>query len=85
MTRLILNFVIAERACGAPAGKMIVPRLHRKRVPRNPDLTLPVKDRYECIKGEVCPESPSFSSNEKMVTLSLLRLMTIRLATVPSA
>jgi len=84
MTGLILNSGIAARACGAPAEKMIVsPAFRGKRVPRNPDLTLPNEDRYECIKGRVLPGSPSFSSNEEMVTLPLWRRMTIWLATVP--
>lgn len=63
----------------------VSPAFRGKRVPRNMDLTLPNEDRYECIKGRVRPGSPSFSLNEEMVTLPLLRRMTIRLATVPPA
>ena len=80
-----MNFVIAERAWGTFAGKMIVsPSFIWYVLPATQTSHSPSRIVTTASKGAVCSESPSFSSNEKIVMLPLFRLMSIRLATVPS-
>ena len=85
MTSIILNGVIAVRACGACAGMMIVsPSLSRWTTPESRISHSPSRIVATASYGALCYYIPSSLSKENMVILPAFELTIIRLAILPS-